>query len=199
MNDALEIASISPSTSGEITPARSLPADVEVEMALLGTLLVNNSAFDRVADIIDADSFADTAHQKIFSAMQRLVEAGRQATPTTLRRQFENDETLSDLGGARYLAELAAGAANIIDAADYARLVHDLHIRRQLIEIGTDTVNEAYGADPDLDGEVLIKLLNSASSSWRKLEKWMPGFSLSAIPWRLRLKWQKVHFRARAN
>ena len=157
MNNALEIAALPNSRTGEIAPSRTLPADVEVEMALLGALLVNNSAFDRVADIIDADSFADAAHQRIFSAMQRLVEAGRQATPTTLRRQFENDETLTDLGGARYLAELAAGAANIIDAADYARLVHDLHIRRQLIEIGTDTVNDAYGADPDLDAEVLIE------------------------------------------
>ena len=129
MNNALEIAALPNSRTGEIAPSRTLPADVEVEMALLGALLVNNSAFDRVADIIDADSFADAAHQRIFSAMQRLVDAGRQATPTTLRRQFENDETLTDLGGARYLAELAAGAANIIDAADYARLVHDLHIK----------------------------------------------------------------------
>lgn len=138
-------------------PPREPPADVEVEMALLGALLVNNNAFDRVADLVDADAFADLAHQRIFEAIQRLIEAGRQATATTLRRQFEQEESLKDLGGARYLAELAAGAANIIDAADYARLVRDLHLRRQLIEIGTDTVNEAYGADPDLEAADLIE------------------------------------------
>ncbi len=142
---------------GDGPPPREPPADIAVEMALLGALLVNNSAFDRVADLIGPEAFADEAHQRIFAAIQRLIEAGRQATATTLRRQFEHEETLKDLGGARYLAELAAGAANIIDAADYARLVHDLHIRRQLIEIGADTVNDAYSADPDLDADTLIE------------------------------------------
>lgn len=156
MADPAEIAPFDP-TPDPATPAREPPSDVEVEMALLGALLVNNGAFDRVADIIDADAFADAAHQRIFTAIQRLIEAGRQATATTLRRQFEQEETLKDLGGARYLAELAAGAANIIDATDYARLVHDLYLRRQLIDIGTDTVNAAFGADPEMDAEGLIE------------------------------------------
>lgn len=155
-----EPASIAPIPAAEHDggpPMREPPADVEVEMALLGALLVNNSAFDGVADLIGPESFADAAHQKIFEAIQRLIEAGRQATATTLRRQFEQEETLRDLGGARYLAELAAGAANIIDAVDYARLVQDLYLRRQLIQIGTETVNDAFGADPDVDAEVLIE------------------------------------------
>ena len=126
-------------------------------MALLGALLVNNSSYDRVADILDPHCFADLAHQRIYEAIQRLIEAGRQATATTLRRQFENEESLKDLGGARYLAELAAGAANVVDAADYARMINDLYLRRQLIDIGTDTVNDAYGADPDLDADALIE------------------------------------------
>jgi len=138
-------------------PPREPPADVEVEMALLGALLVNNGLYDQVGDIVDADSFADLAHQRIYEAIQRLIEAGRQATATTLRRQFEQEETLRDLGGARYLAELAAGAATIIDAADYARLVRDLKLRRELIDIGTETVNGAYGADPETDAEGLIE------------------------------------------
>jgi len=138
-------------------PVREPPADVAVEMALLGALLVNNSSYDRVADILDPHCFADLAHQRIYEAIERLIEAGRQATATTLRRQFENEESLKDLGGARYLAELAAGAANVVDAADYARMINDLYLRRQLIDIGTDTVNDAYGADPDLDADALIE------------------------------------------
>ena len=138
-------------------PHREAPADIGVEMALLGALLVNNSAFDRVSDLIGPEAFADLAHQRIFEAIQRLIEGGRQATATTLRRQFEQEESLKDLGGARYLAELAAGAANIIDAADYARLIQDLFLRRQLIDIGTGTVNGAYSADPEMDAEGLIE------------------------------------------
>ncbi|MGZ0189759.1 MAG: DnaB-like helicase N-terminal domain-containing protein, partial [Alphaproteobacteria bacterium] len=161
MAEPASITSLPPTDShhggGEGPPLREPPADIEVEMALLGALLVNNGAFDRVADVIDSDAFADAAHQKIFTAIQKLIESGRQATATTLRRQFEQEETLKDLGGARYLAELAAGAANIIDAADYARLVHDLHLRRSLIDIGTDTVNGAYIADADVDAEDLIE------------------------------------------
>jgi replicative DNA helicase len=161
MAEPASITSLPPADAhhglGEGPPPREPPADIEVEMALLGALLVNNGAFDRVADVIDSDAFADAAHQKIFTAIQKLIESGRQATATTLRRQFEQEETLKDLGGARYLAELAAGAANIIDAADYARLVHDLHLRRSLIDIGTDTVNGAYIADADIDAEDLIE------------------------------------------
>lgn len=142
---------------GAPPPPREPPADLGVEMALLGALLVNNSAFDRVSDVIEAECFADVAHQRIYAAIARLVEAGRQATATTLRRQFEQEETLKDLGGARYLAELAAGAANVIDAADYARLIHDLYLRRQLIDIGTDTVNASYSADPEVDADGLIE------------------------------------------
>lgn len=161
MSEPANIANL-PSANAEFgfgggPPVREPPADVEVEMALLGALLVNNNAFDRVADIVTPDAFADLAHQRIFEAMQKLIEAGRQATATTLRRQFEEDESLKDLGGARYLAELAAGAANIIDAVDYARLVNDLYLRRQLIDIGTDVVNASHGADPEIDAADLIE------------------------------------------
>lgn len=161
MSEPAPITSLPPPNAefsfGAGPPPREPPADVEVEMALLGALLVNNNAFDRVADIVSPEAFADLAHQRIFEAMQKLIEAGRQATATTLRRQFETDDSLKDLGGARYLAELAAGAANIIDAVDYARLVQDLHLRRQLIDIGTDTVNGAHAADPEIDAADLIE------------------------------------------
>src|SRR3546814_5860506 len=71
----------------------------------------------------------------------------------TLRRYFENDAGLADVGGARYLVVLAASAFNIIDAEDYGRTLHDLYLRRRLIELGEDVVNEAYGADPDSGAE----------------------------------------------
>src|SRR3546814_17267461 len=75
----------------------------------------------------------------------------------TLRRYFENDAGLADVGGARYLVELAASAFNIIDAEDYGRTLHDLYLRRRLIELGEDVVNEAYGADLDSGADEQIE------------------------------------------
>ncbi|WP_459987379.1 replicative DNA helicase [Komagataeibacter kakiaceti] len=131
---------------------RMPPANVQAEQALLGALLTNNRAYDRVSDFLTGAHFADETNGRIYDAISRRIEAGQLADPVTLRAEFENTGVLDAVGGTSYLARLLTSMVGIINAADYGRVIHDAWIRRQLIDIGQDVVNNAFGARPDLDG-----------------------------------------------
>jgi replicative DNA helicase len=126
---------------------RSPPANIEAEQALLGAILVNNAAFHRVAEFLRPEHFAEGVHGRIFAAIAKLIERGQIANPVTLKNLFDQDGALQEIGGAQYLARLAAAVVTIINAEDYGRTIHDLHLRRQLIVIGEDVVNEAFAYD----------------------------------------------------
>lgn len=126
---------------------RSPPANVEAEMGLLGAILINNRAYERVSEFLAAEHFSEEFHRRIYSACKTLIERGQKADPTTLRNFFESDEVYRAIGGAPYVARLAANATTVINAADYGRLIHDLYLRRELIELGTDVVNDAFSGD----------------------------------------------------
>jgi len=128
---------------------RTPPGNFEAEMGLLGAMLINNRAYEHVSDYLRAEHFADLLHGRIYEACSTLIERGQRADPTTLKHFFDSDESFDDVGGAEYLAQLASDAVTIINAGDYGRLIHDLYLRRELIELGTEVVNEAYGADFD--------------------------------------------------
>lgn len=127
---------------------REPPSNLEAEMGLLGAILANNRALERVSDFLEAEHFYDPIHAKIYTACKSLIERGQQASPTTLKHFFEGPE-FEQVGGHRYLAELAKSSFTIINARNYGKLIHDLHLRRELIELGTDVVNSAYSHDPE--------------------------------------------------
>lgn len=136
---------------------RSPPHNVEAEQALLGAILVNNAAYHRVSDFLLAEHFADGVHGRIFAAIAKLIERGQIATWVTLKGLFDQDAALAEIGGAQYLARLATSAVTIINAQDYGRTIHDLFLRRQLISVGEDTVNDAYNHDLDKDARAQIE------------------------------------------
>ncbi|MCH7555274.1 MAG: replicative DNA helicase, partial [Proteobacteria bacterium] len=123
---------------------RSLPHNDEAEQALLGALLVNNEKIHIVSGFLLAEHFYQPIHGRIYDAVLKLVERGQMANPVTLKHFFENDDALTDIGGAQYLARLAGSTVTIINAEDYARTVHDLALRRSLISLGEEVVNEAF-------------------------------------------------------
>ena len=86
------------------------PYDIETEQQLLGDLLLFNEHVERLAGFLDARHFAEPLHQRIYDAIVRAARSGQVASPFTLRCEFEADEAMAALGGARYLAELAAMA-----------------------------------------------------------------------------------------
>lgn len=125
------------------------PANTEAEQALLGAILVNNRAFERLSEFLRPEHFLDPRHGKIYQACASLIERGQIANPVTLKNIFDQDETFAEIGGSAYLARLAAAAITILNAQDYGRTIHDLYLRRQLIAFGEDTVNVAYDHDPE--------------------------------------------------
>ncbi len=124
---------------------RMPPHNIEAEQALLGAILVNNDAFDRVSDFLKPQHFAEELHRRIYDVAAQLIRAGKLATPITLKT-FLGEHDLGGVTIAQYLARLAAEATTIINAADYGRTIHDLAVRRDLIVIGEDIVNGAYDA-----------------------------------------------------
>jgi replicative DNA helicase len=128
---------------------RTAPHNIEAEQALLGAILVNNEAFYRVSDFLEPRHFFEPVHQKIYELSSSLVRAGKVASPVTLKTFLPADADVGGLTISQYLARLAAEATTVINAADYGRTIYDLSIRRALIVIGEDMVNEAYEAPVD--------------------------------------------------
>jgi replicative DNA helicase len=132
----------------EADTLRLAPHNLEAEQALLGAILVNNEAFDRVSDFLKPEHFHETLHGRIFDVVTKLLRAGKVATPITLKTYLPD----LDLGGVTvpvYLVRLAQNATTIINAAEYGRTIYELALRRNLISIGEEMVNRAFDAPVD--------------------------------------------------
>lgn len=137
---------------------RPPPHSLEAEQALLGSLLHNNLAHEKVSEFLQPEHFADEAHGRIYDAITRLINRGHVADPITLKDYFENDDSLQDVGGSQYLAELAASTVTVINVAHYGKQIFDLSLRRQLIDVGEDIVNEAHVYDLDVSATDQLEL-----------------------------------------
>jgi replicative DNA helicase len=136
---------------------RMPPSNLQAEQALLGALLANNRAYERVSEYLAAVHFADPVHGRIYQSIARRIEAGQLADAVTLKAEFEHSGILEEVGGTAYLAQLVASMVGIINASEYGRAIHDAWLRRQLIDIGETVVNNAFGADAELDGSGQIE------------------------------------------
>ena len=135
-----KIAECRPSGDGSPEP----PHNFEAEQALLGSILVNNAAYQRVAEFLKGEHFADPVHGKLFDSLARLIERGQVVSAVTLKTYIEHDEDIKAVGGPAYIAQLASASVHVIDAGDFGRIVHDLYLLRQLIDLGQDVVNSAF-------------------------------------------------------
>lgn len=145
-------------------------------MALLGAILANNDAADRVSNFLGPEHFSEAVHARIYEAATTLIRMGKLASPVTLKNHFENDATLKEIGGPAYLARLAASATTIINAEEYGRTVYELAQRRKLIAIGTDVVNEAFEPDIETTSKELIEKAESALYGMAETDKYGKGF-----------------------
>jgi replicative DNA helicase len=145
-------------------------------MALLGAILANNDAADRVSNFLGPEHFSEAVHARIYEAATTLIRMGKLASPVTLKNHFENDATLKEIGGPSYLARLAASATTIINAEEYGRTVYELAQRRKLIAIGTEVVNEAFEPDIESSSKDLIERAESALYGMAETDKYGKGF-----------------------
>ncbi len=98
---------------------RQPPANIEAEQALLGALLTNNRAYDRVSDFLAAEHFANRVNGRIFEAIARRIEAGQLADPVTMRAELEHSGVLESVGGMGYLAQWWALSMRAITGAPF--------------------------------------------------------------------------------
>jgi replicative DNA helicase len=134
------------------------PHSIEAEQALLGALLHNNLAFERVAEFLRPEHFSDPSHSRIFEAISQLISRGHIADPITLKEYFDRDHALSEVGGGQYLAQLAASVISIINTEDYGRKIYDFYLRRQLVDVGGAIVNDAHTYDLDVSATNQIEI-----------------------------------------
>jgi replicative DNA helicase len=172
ISDRLKVAA-----AQETVPFRQAPHNLEAEQALLGAILVNNEAMDRVSAFLEPHHFFDPLHQQIYETAGKLIHVGKQATPITLRTFFENAEPISaNLTVPQYLGTLAANATSIINAEDYGRTVYDLATRRALIIIGEDMVNGAYDSPVDYTPQNQIEESETRLYDLAEQRKYGQGF-----------------------
>jgi len=133
--------------TADAVPIPSLPHNLEAEQALLGALMFDNAVFERLSDRLRGHHFHEPFHQRLYEAIEDHIRQGLLAEPTILMERFKQDPAFAEFGGLRYLADLMDRAPPGANAPDYARVVYDLALRRDLIRIGGDIIREA--PDPE--------------------------------------------------
>ena len=134
-----------------------LPNNIEAEQSVIGSILVSNDIFDDVSPIINYTKFYDPIHQKIFLAIENLISKGMLANPITLKNYFENDKNLIELEGHEYLVKITKFSTSLRQAIEYAKIIYDMHVRRELIKISETTIDNASNKNIDLPGEKIIE------------------------------------------
>ena len=132
------------------------PHNLEAEQAFLGALLYDNEVFYRVADWLKPGHFYDPVHGRIFETASDLIGRGSLADAVVLKTQFDRDDGLREIGGTTYLAILIESAANNSAATEYARIIYELALRRELIRIG-DELSTTAGTDAETQPRKLIE------------------------------------------
>ena len=125
------------------TDAEVLPHNIEAEQQLLGAILTNNDIYDRIASVVRGEHFYDPVHQRIFAVASSRIVKNALASPVTLKAFLEDDAGLRELGGPAYLVRLAGAAISSFAARDYAQMIYDLAVRRELIGLGRDIAAKA--------------------------------------------------------
>jgi len=123
------------------------PSNLEAEQALLGSILVNNDIIDEVSTIVSSSVFYDPAHVKIYEVIESLNNKGMIANPITLKNFFEKDNMLNEVGGTEYLVKLTRFSGSAKQAIDYAKIIHEMYLRRELIQISDNLSSDTLNAN----------------------------------------------------
>jgi replicative DNA helicase len=136
---------------------KKLPSNLEAEQALIGSILVNNDIIDEISNIVNSTKFFDPVHRKIYEVIEALNNKGMIANPITLKNHFENDSGLTEVGGVDYLIKLTRFSASSRQASDYAKLIHEMYVKRELVAISENISEESQDDTLDKSGENIIE------------------------------------------
>ena len=126
---------------------RRMPFSLEAEQSLLGSILIDPATMDEIAAITSADDFYMPEHSEIFSAMQSMYLSSKNIDVVTLIEELVQSGTYDEAGGREYLKLVAETVPTAANAKDYAKIVRDKAILRQLIAAGEDIAEAAYAGD----------------------------------------------------
>ena len=137
---------------------KQLPCNIEAEQAVIASILVSNDIYDEITSILDSQKFFDPIHVKLYETIETLISKGLLANPITLKNHFENSEGLKELGGQEYLIKITKFSTSVKQAIDYANIVQEMHVRRELIKISQSVLDEvSTNSDVGTSGETIIQ------------------------------------------
>jgi len=136
------------------------PHSIEAEQALLGALLIDNQAFDKIGDLVSAEDFYRDDHRRIWRHIVRLVENNQPADVVTVADSIERSEDKDKTGGPSYLAALAQNTPSAVNVRRYAQLVRDRSVQRRLGQVATEIAESALATS----GKEVGQLLDEAES-----------------------------------
>jgi len=137
---------------------KQLPCNIEAEQAVIASILVSNDIYDEISPILNPQKFFDPIHAKLYETIEKLISKGLLANPITLKNHFENNDGLKELGGQEYLIKITKFSTSSKQAIDYANIVQEMHIRRELIKISQSVLDEAaINTDVGTSGEEIIQ------------------------------------------
>lgn len=131
------------------------PHSISAEQAVLGGLMLDNQAWDRVADRVSDEDFYRHDHRLIFRAVRGLSEANRPFDAVTLSEWLSRNNELEEAGGLAYLGEIVRDTPSAANITAYADIVHERSVLRQLISVGTEIASSAYSPEGRESKELL--------------------------------------------
>ena len=144
-----------------------LPNNIEAEQSIIGSILISNEIFDEINTFVNSKNFYDPMHQRIFSAIEKLIYSGMLANPITLKNHFENDEDKINIP--EYLVKITKFSTSNRQAIEYSKIVYDLYVKRQLIKLSEEIIDTAKLNDIDKNSQTIIE--NSEKSLFDLAEK----------------------------
>ena len=141
----------------KFTEPKKMPSNIDAEQALIGSVLVNNDIIDEVANIINFKEFYDPIHSKIYDMIEKLHNKGMIANPITLKTPFEKDDNLSEIGGTEYLVKLTRLSSSTKQSIDYAKIIHEKFVKRELFKISENLSENAIDEKTEKTGDDIIQ------------------------------------------
>ena len=141
----------------DVSKDNQIPKNIEAEQTILGSILANNEIFDEITDQLDENYFFDPIHQKIYKIISNLISKGLLANPVTIKNFFDSKEELVEIGGVDYLVKLTKVSTTKNQIKYYSQLLSDLFIRRQLINISEETLEESKNKDLEISGTNILE------------------------------------------
>ena len=131
--------------------------NIGAEQALLGAILSNNLALEKVENFLEPEHFSSKINALIFKTLKKLISNDQVADLNTLKVFLENDQDFISNGGISYLLKISENSISIINSKQYGELIYDLFIRRKLINLGTNLINDSYDNFDDKNSDIIIE------------------------------------------